>query len=115
MLTTTDIVAIEEMVHANFEAAPLDRIFGQPSLPSFRLLVEQLAHIAANIPTTQWGGQHGHLKMVLGGVKFRVIINNSALDSAPIPRPSLATTSLAVGDDAVVVERKREDHKILWR
>ena len=113
MLTTTDIVAIEEMVNTKFEAAPLDRIVGQPSLPSVRLLVEQLAPITANTPTIQWGGQHGHLKMVLGGVKFRVVIDNSALDSAPIPWPSLASTALAVGDDAVVVERKREAHKIL--
>ena len=85
MSTTTDIVSIEEMVHAKFEAAPLDRIVGQLSLPSARLLVKQLAPIAANSPRTQWGGQHGHLKMVLGGLKFRVVINNNALDSAPIP------------------------------
>ena len=104
MSTTTDIVDIEEMVHAKFEAAPLDCIVGQPSLPSVRLLVVQLAPIAANIPKTQWGGQHGHLKMVLGRVKFRVGIENNALDSAPIPRPSLDITALVVGDNAVVVE-----------
>ena len=85
MSTTTDIVAIEEMVNAKFEATALDRIVGQPFLSSVRLIVEQLAPIAANIPTTQWGGQHGHLKMVLGRVKFLVGIDNNALDSAPIP------------------------------
>ena len=114
MGSTGDLVAIEEMVTAKFTDAPPDRIVGQPSLPSVRLLVEQLSPVAAGIATTQWGGRHGHLKMILGGVKYRAVLNEPAVAIAPVTRPNAAAT-IATGATAGAIEDARVAHKILWR
>ncbi len=118
MSTTADIVAITEMVRAKFVANPLDRIVGQPSISSVRLLVEQLAKIVASFKTTQWGGKHGHLKLALGIKKYKLVIKDpdlSEVDFGKIQEPSLASEKFKEKDDANAVEKKKAAHKVLWR
>ena len=118
MSTTADIVAITEMVRAKFVANPLDRIVGQPSISSVRLLVKQLAKIVPSFKTTQWGGKHGHLKLALGIKKYKLVIIDpdlSEVDFGKIQEPSLASDKFKENDDANAVEKKKAAHKVLWR
>ena len=62
---TSTVTAITEMVLSRMAAVPLDTIVGQPTLPTVRKLVEQLSAFAAHFHTTEWGGRHGHLELVL--------------------------------------------------
>ena len=114
MGSTGDLVAIEEMVTAKFADAPPDLIVGQPSLSTVRLLVKQLSPVAAGIATTQWGGRHGHLKMILGGVKYRVVLGEANVDITPLTKPNNSAT-IASDADAGAIAKARATHKILWR
>lgn len=114
MASTTDLVAIDEMVTAKFADAPPDLIVGQPSLATVRLLVEQLAPIASGLATTQWGGRHGHLKMILGGAKYRAVLGDATVATDAIPRPGNAP-AIAPGADASARAHATASHKILWR
>ena len=86
----------------------------QPSLAAIWLLVEQLVPVAANIATTQWGGRHGHLKMVLGRTKYRAVLSGPTVAIEPIPKPNNAAT-IATGATPSAIEDTRAAHKILWR
>jgi hypothetical protein len=115
MSSTTDIAAIDEMIRAKFDAATITRIVGQPSLTSVRLLVDELAKIVAGCKTSKWGGKHGHLKVVLGKDKYRLVLAQPELDCTVVGKPSIAPTDFVAGDDANSVEKKKAAHKILWR
>jgi len=115
MSSTTDIAAIDEMIRAKFDAATITRVVGQPSLASVRTLVDELAKIAAGCKTSHWGGKHGHLKVVLGKDKYRLVLAEPDLDCIIIPKPGAAATDFLATDDANAVEKKKEVHKVLWR
>ena len=66
---TSTVTAITEMVRSRMADVPLDTIVGQPTLPAVRKLVEQLSAFAAHFHTTEWGGRHGHLALVLNQKK----------------------------------------------
>ena len=53
-------------------AVPLDAIVGQPTLNSVRPIVNQFAAFASHFATTEWGGKHGFLTLVLTGTKMRL-------------------------------------------
>jgi hypothetical protein len=115
MSSTTDIAAIDEMIRAKFDAATITRIVGQPSLTSVRLLVDELAKIVAGCKTSKWGGKHGHLKVVLGKDKYRLVLAQPELDCTVVRKPSIAPTDFVAGNDANSVEKKKAAHKILWQ
>ena len=63
--------AVREAVRTKIMAMPLDRVIGQPNPTSFKHLKEQLAKIASAIKTTNWGGRHGHLALVLDDEEYQ--------------------------------------------
>ena len=115
MSSTTDIAAIDEMIRAKFDAASISRVVGQPSLTSVRSLVDELAKIVAGCKTSKWGGKHGHLKVVLGQTKYRLVLAQPDLDCTVIAKPAVASTDFKAGEDANAIEGEKEVHKVLWR
>ena len=93
---TTTVTAITDMVRGRIAAVPLDAIVGQPTLPAFRKLVEQLCAFASHFHTSAWGGRHGHLALalVLDAAKMRVVTNNAALDFSCLKKPELVHPSI---------------------
>ena len=102
MSSTTDIAAIDEMIRAKFDAATITRVIGQPSLTSVRALVDELAKIAAGCKTSKWGGKHGHLKVVLGMEKYRLVLAQPNLDCTVAAKPAIASTDFKAGEDATL-------------
>ena len=56
----------------NFPNKPV-RIEGQPSYASLAKLHEDLRHNAASIQTSLWGGQNGHLALVVNAAKWATL------------------------------------------
>ena len=116
MASTADAVAIDEMVRAKFAAHPLDALVGQPTIASCHHMTEQIAKICAAFKTTQWGGGHGHLKLALVFEKYKAVINKPNFSGANVlPQPYAAATTFKKDDDSNATEKKRADHKTLWR
>ena len=103
------------MIRAKFDVATITRVVGQPSLTSVRCLVDKLAKIVARCKTLKWGGKHGHLKVVLGKEKYRLVLAQPNLDCTVAAKMSVASTDFRAGEDANAAERKKEAHKVLWR
>ena len=76
--------AVRKSVRADIEIAHLDKIIGAPTNVTMEKLRKQVGHTLASIPTTQWGGQTGHLAMVLDDEEFRIATDD----------PDTVTTSI---------------------
>ena len=70
--------AIREAVRAIIMNAPMDKIVGNPTNVNVQQLRKQAAKIVSTIPTTQWGGQTGHLALVLRNAEFRIAFSEEA-------------------------------------
>ena len=114
MASTSEEAAITDMVRAGFAARPVDRVVGRPQHTTVKLLAEQLAPICAAFETTQWGGQHGCLKMVLGGAKYRAVLGNAQVAIAPMTKPADSAT-FPDGADDTAKESARKKNATLWR
>ena len=79
MSTTETVVAVTKMMRAKFEADPIDRLIGQPNLGSVFQMVDQLAAIVSSFPTTQWGGNHGYLPLILCQTKMHLLAKDNNL------------------------------------
>ena len=64
-------LAIREAVKIKLDSTHFDKIIGQPTIKSWKHLKEQASKAAAQVKTTYWGGQHGHLALVLNNLEFR--------------------------------------------
>uniref|UniRef100_A0A7S4K100 Uncharacterized protein n=1 Tax=Odontella aurita TaxID=265563 RepID=A0A7S4K100_9STRA len=114
MASSSDEAAIANMVRAGFAANPVDLTVGRPRHTTVKHLAEQLAPICAAFDTTQWGGQHGCLKMVLGGAKFWTVAGDDSVPRSPMTRPATSATFAASADDTAK-ESARKDNATLWR
>ena len=68
--TTTNEAAIREAIRAQLSELPLDRIIGQPTTTTVNHLKQQLAKMASAVKTSNWGGSHGHLPLVISDTEF---------------------------------------------
>ena len=102
------------MIRAKFDAATITRDVGQPLLTSVRSLVNELAKIVAGCKTSKWGSKQGHLKVVLGMTKYRLVLAQPNLDCTVVAKPAVASTDFKAGEDANAIEKKKEAHKVFW-
>jgi hypothetical protein len=83
------------------------KIDGQPTDEDLNLLTEECINAASSIPTTNGGGQHGHIGMIIPEVKYIAFSHNAERFVEPaIPGPYPAN----VDQDAVVRERQIAEH-----
>ena len=93
--TVASEAAIRETVRQVIQSAPMDKIIGNPTNVSVQKLRKQAAKVVSTIPTTQWGGQTGHLALVLSNAEFRIAINDPAAVTTPIGVVPLVPAGLA--------------------
>ena len=86
--------AVREAVRAIIMNAPMDKIVGNPTNVNIQQLRKQAAKIVSTIPTTQWGGQTGHLALVLRNAEFRIATNDPDAVTTPIGAVPLVPTGL---------------------
>ncbi len=87
--------AIRDAVRVIIQNAPMDKIVGTPTNVLVENLRKQTAKVVSTIPTTQWGGQTGHLALVLNNAEFRVATATPAAVTTPIPDVPLVPVGLA--------------------
>ena len=58
----------------------MDKIIGQPTNTTVNQLKQQVAKITAAVKTTEWGGRHGHLALVLSESEYRTVTARAAAD-----------------------------------
>ena len=78
-------VGIREEVRAKIYSLPLDKIIGQPTIKTWNHLREQSSRIAAQVKTTEWGGKHGHLALVLHDDEYRTVTNEPMASTTKQP------------------------------
>ena len=72
-------VGIRETVWAKiYSSLPLDKIIGQPTIKTRNHLREQSSRISAQVKTTEWGGKHWHLALVLHDDEYLTVANTPA-------------------------------------
>ena len=52
------------------------KIDGQPTDKDLNLLTKELSTVAASIPTTNGGGQHGHMGLILDAAEYIMFLHN---------------------------------------
>ena len=115
MSTTATVVAVTEMVRAKFEANPLDRLIGQPNFGSVHQMVDQLAAIVSSFPTTQWGGNHGYLPLVLGQAKMRLVTKDNNITCTKITKPDKTSSKITKDSNAKEIITYQDENKLLWQ
>ena len=93
---------------------PNELIFGQPTLPSVRTLVEQLAAFASHFDTTTWGGRHGYLPLVPDQKKMCLFTTDGSLNCAWLKKPALIHPNTANDTKGRDLVQFQEDHKLRW-
>ena len=98
MATTSSIAseaAIRDAVRVIIQNAPMDKIVDNPTNVSVENLRKQAAKVVSTIPNTQWGGQTGHLALVLHNAEFRIATATPAAVTTPIADVPLVPVGLA--------------------
>ena len=108
---TTTVTAITKMVRSRMVAFPIERIFGQPNLPTVRTLIEQLANFLSHFNTTTWGGRHGYLPLVINQAK---VTSDENLDCVQLKKPALIHPNIANYTKDRDLFQLKEDHKLRW-
>ena len=52
------------------------KIDGQPTDEDVNLLIKELSTAAASIPTTNGGGQHGHIGLIINIAEYIMFLHN---------------------------------------
>lgn len=114
MASSTDKAAIRKMVADKYATKPIDRIVGRPTHDTVRIMMEQLEPIAAGFDTSQWGGQHGCLLMVLGGTKYKAVVKKGDVPINSLVKPANNAT-FSPSDDDTGREKKRKALATTWK
>ena len=73
MTTNPSTSATREYVSNKMNATAIDKMIGEPTLVTYRILFDQLAMSASSVKTNQWGGRHGHLPLLVSDAQFVTI------------------------------------------
>ena len=112
---TATEAGIREGIRVQTMQMPIDKIIGQPTTTTVNHLNQQIAKIAAAVKTTEWGGRHGHLALVIDNASYQLVTgvqilanghaNNTDRQVAPplVPAGITATTTKIVKE---TIDRK---------
>ena len=73
----TNKAAIRDAIRAQLSELPLDRINDQPTTTTVNHLEQQLAKMASVVKTSNLGGSHGHLPLVISDAEFITVTGNA--------------------------------------
>ena len=73
MSTDINIEMVTEFVNQKLRNKPVDKLMGEPTIVTYGILEDQVAVAASAVKTSQWGGKHGHLALIVNKAKYRLI------------------------------------------
>eukprot|EP00804_Cyclotella_cryptica_P011218 CCRYP_007736-RA/>CCRYP_007736-RA protein AED:0.38 eAED:0.38 QI:0/-1/0/1/-1/1/1/0/375 len=91
------------------EAFQITRIHGQPTDEDIDKLVNELTECAATIPTTNGGGSHGHMGMLIKDAEYPTFSTNGEPFTIPT---NPGAYPLNPDNDAIIRERQVAEHKL---
>lgn len=92
----------------DFTFTPIE---GQPTDEDINNLVEECSNAAASVPTSNGGGRHGHIGMLMDDADYQLISHGNAAFTVPVyPGAYPATVD---ENNAAVRERQIAEHKVL--
>eukprot|EP00804_Cyclotella_cryptica_P009387 CCRYP_018075-RA/>CCRYP_018075-RA protein AED:0.43 eAED:0.43 QI:0/0/0/1/1/1/2/0/231 len=109
---TANEAAVREAVRSIIAPMPIDKIVGQPSNSTVKVLKQQLAKIVAAVKTTSWGGQHGHLTLVLNNAEYQTVTNVPMLTTTRLVLPPIVPANLANNTTLTHRTRIMADHNL---
>lgn len=112
--TTTNEAAIREAIRAQLSELPLDRIIGQPTTTTVNHLKQQLAKMASAVKTSNWGGSHGHLPLVISDTEFITVTGNATSVTTRQPKPALINPALTNSTTVLVRARLGAEQALAW-
>ena len=101
-------MGIHQDIVNSFKEFEFTKIDGQPTDENLNQLVRELTEAAASIPTTNGGGAHGHIGMIIPDTEYSLFSNGGAQfiePTNPGPYPT------AVDPDAAIREGQVAEHK----
>ena len=87
MSTDINIEMVTEFVNQKLRNKPVDKLMGEPTIVTYGILEDQVAVAASAVKTSQWGGKHSHLALIVNKAKYRLITTmaTSIVDSQVKP------------------------------
>ena len=77
MSTDLNIEMVTELVEQKLRNKPVDKILEEPTIVTYGILEDQVAVAASAIKTSQWGGKHSHLELIVNEAKYPLIIETT--------------------------------------
>ena len=73
MSTDFNTEMVTEFVEQTLRKKPVNKLMGEPTIITYGILEDQLTVAASTVKTSQRGGKHGHLALILNNEKYRLI------------------------------------------
>ena len=73
MSTDLNIDMVTEFVEQKLQNKPVDKLLGEPTFITHGILEDQVAVAARAVKTSQWGGKHVHMELIVNQSKYRLI------------------------------------------
>ena len=73
MSTDLNIEMVTEFVEQKLWNNPVDKLLREPTFVMYGILEDQVAVAPSAVKTSQWGGKHGHLALIVNEEKYRLI------------------------------------------
>ena len=70
-------MGIQQDVMDSLQDFKFTKINGQPTDKDLNLLTKELTTAAASIPTTNGGGQHGHVRLILDAAEYITFLHKA--------------------------------------
>ena len=118
MASTSNEATIRSAVTAIIAACSMDKIIGHPNYTTWALLKQQCAQAASSVKTSKWGGNTGHLALVLNEIEFRSATSDptAIVDRQPQPPtvPQGLTNNASLLTRTRLSSANRQDKDEYW-
>ena len=86
--------SVADYVARKMGSKPVDNIVGEPTIMTYNHLECQLAIASSAVKTTQWGGKHDHLALVVRDSKYKTITGKQMLNTDKTTQPAYVDPSI---------------------
>ena len=88
MSTDLNIEMVTKFVEQKLRNKPVDKILGEPTIVTYGILEDQVKVAASAVKTSQWGGTHGHMALIVKEAKYRSITATTTIIMERQVKPS---------------------------
>ena len=64
---------VTEFAEQKLRNKPVEKLVGEPTIVTYGILEDQVAVAASAVKTSQWGGKHGNLALIVNEEKYCLI------------------------------------------